>query len=66
MQTALEVATPLQLRKAYDSRTSSPAQDWEAKLHERFIDFFDAAGDTAHALNSFLVMQVSKGSDPRS
>ncbi len=59
MQTTLEVATPLQLRKAYDSRVSSPAQDWEAKLQERFLDFFHSAGDTTHALNSFLVMQVS-------
>ena len=64
MQTALAVATPLQLRKAYDSRVSSPALDWEAKLHERFIDFFDSAGDNAPALNSFLVMQVSTGRRP--
>jgi len=59
MQTALEVATPLQLRRAYDSRASSPARDWESKLQERFLDFFQSAGDTTHALNSFLVMQVS-------
>ena len=58
MQTALEVATPLQPHKAHGSRVSSPAQDWEAKLHERFLDFFHSAGDTSHALNSFLVMQV--------
>jgi len=57
MQTALEVATPLQLRRAYDSRVSSPAQDWEAKLQARFMDFFHSAGDSNHALNSFLVMQ---------
>ncbi|ORY23040.1 fungal-specific transcription factor domain-domain-containing protein [Naematelia encephala] len=57
LQTTLQVATPLQMRKGYDSRLSSPAQDWEAKLQGRFLDFFHSAGDTSHALNSFLVMQ---------
>ena len=58
MQTALEVATPLQMRKAYDSRISSPAQDWEAKLQERFLEFFQCPGDASLTLNSFMVMQV--------
>ena len=35
----------------------SPAQDWETKLETRFLDYFQSAGDTTHALNSFLVMQ---------
>lgn len=56
-QTTLNVAEPFRLRKAYNSRLSSPATDWETKLHTRFLDFFQSAGETTHALDSFLVMQ---------
>lgn len=59
LSTTHEAASPLRLRKAYDSRLNSPAQDWEVKLQERFLDFFQSAGTTEHALNSFMVMQVS-------
>ena len=59
MQTTLEVADPLQLRTAYDSRVASPSEDWESKLQERFLNYFQAPSDSTHALNSFLVMQVS-------
>jgi hypothetical protein len=59
MQTTLEVADPLQLRTAYDSRVFSPSVDWESKLQERFLNYFQAPSESAHALNSFLVMQVS-------
>jgi len=62
MQTTLEVADPLQLRTAYDTRVASPALDWEFKLHERYLNYFQAPSDGAHALNSFLVMQVSRRS----
>lgn len=37
--------------------TSSPGHDWEAKLQNRFLDFFHGAGESQHALNSFSVMQ---------
>lgn len=59
LQIALDVPAPLRLRKAYDSRASSPAHDWESKLQDRFLNFFQSAGDAPQALNSFLVMQVS-------
>ncbi|WVQ70063.1 uncharacterized protein L199_008287 [Kwoniella botswanensis] len=58
IQTYLTVPDPLKLRKAYDSRSASPAVDWESKLLARFVDYFsDTPGDRAHALNSYLVMQ---------
>ena len=57
MQTANDVASPLKLRKNSNPLGTSPNHDWEAKLHERFLDFFQDAGDTSHALNSFKVMQ---------
>ena len=60
MQTATEVASPLRLRNKQDSRVTSPSHDWELKLHERFLDFFEDPGDTSHALNSFMVMQVRR------
>lgn len=40
-----------------DSRVASPADDWEAQLEARFLNFFDSAGDEQHTLNSFLVLQ---------
>lgn len=61
MQTTLEVPDALQLRTAYDSRVCSPAKDWESKLQERFLTYFRAPNESSHALNSFLVMQVSRG-----
>ncbi|WVW83068.1 hypothetical protein I302_105085 [Kwoniella bestiolae CBS 10118] len=57
IHTYLTVPDPLKLRNAYDSRSASPAVDWEAKLQARFLDFFNKAGDNGHALNSYLVMQ---------
>lgn len=60
MQTTLEVPDALQLRTAYDSRIASPALDWEHKLQERFLNYFQQPIETSHALNSFLVMQVSQ------
>ncbi|KAK6902948.1 hypothetical protein I203_108209 [Kwoniella mangroviensis CBS 8507] len=58
IQTYLTVPDPLKLRKAYDSRSASPAVGWESKLLARFVDFFsNTPSDRAHALNSYLVMQ---------
>ncbi|WVQ98747.1 hypothetical protein IAU59_005878 [Kwoniella sp. CBS 9459] len=57
LQTSLKVPDHLKLRNAYDSRSASPASDWETKLRDRFIDYFQSAAEGAHALNSFLVMQ---------
>ncbi|OCF35466.1 hypothetical protein I316_03018 [Kwoniella heveanensis BCC8398] len=57
LHTSLRVPDHLKLRNAFDSRSASPAFDWETKLRDRFIDYFRSAADGAHALNSFLVMQ---------
>ncbi|OCF41236.1 hypothetical protein I317_04982 [Kwoniella heveanensis CBS 569] len=57
LQTSLRVPDHLKLRNAFDSRSASPAFDWETRLRDRFIDYFRSAADGAHALNSFLVMQ---------
>nr|XP_019013539.1 uncharacterized protein I206_01609 [Kwoniella pini CBS 10737]OCF52320.1 hypothetical protein I206_01609 [Kwoniella pini CBS 10737] len=57
IQTFLTVPDPLRMRNAYDTRSASPAVDWENKLRAQFVDFFRSAGDRSHALNSFLVMQ---------
>ncbi|WVF72167.1 hypothetical protein IAT40_006979 [Kwoniella sp. CBS 6097] len=57
LQISLKVPDHLKLRNAYDSRSASPAFDWETKLRDRFIDYFRSAAEGAHALNSFLVMQ---------
>ncbi|WVQ78291.1 hypothetical protein IAT38_000376 [Cryptococcus sp. DSM 104549] len=57
IQISFEVPDPYKLRMAYDSRSALPAVDWENKLLARFVDFFRSAGDSVHALNSFLVMQ---------
>ncbi|KAL1409699.1 hypothetical protein Q8F55_003695 [Vanrija albida] len=52
----VEVASPLRIRSAYDSRAASPAKGWEANLQARFLDFFSGATDNDH-INSFMVMQ---------
>jgi hypothetical protein len=57
--TIAELPPALQLRRAYDSRVSSPAIGWETKLQERILDYFHGAGESSEELNSFLVMQVS-------
>nr|XP_018263829.1 uncharacterized protein I303_03702 [Kwoniella dejecticola CBS 10117]OBR85987.1 hypothetical protein I303_03702 [Kwoniella dejecticola CBS 10117] len=60
IQTFLTVPDPLRMRNAYDSRSASPAVDWENKLRAQFVDFFRSAGDRSHALNSYLVMQTQQ------
>lgn len=62
MQTTLQVPDALLLRTEWRSRVLSPAEDWEAKLQERFLNYFNAPADSTHALNSFLVMQVCRSS----
>lgn len=53
-----DVASPLRVRSAYDSRAASPQQGWEANMQARFMDFFSGV-TSDNNVNSFMVMQVS-------
>ncbi|WVQ71704.1 hypothetical protein IAR50_001245 [Cryptococcus sp. DSM 104548] len=57
MRIYFDMPDQYKLRTAYDSRTAHPAQDWENKLYNKFVEFFNTGSDSAYTLNSFLVMQ---------
>lgn len=58
MNATADVASPLRVRSAYDSRAASPAKGWEANMEARLMDFFSGITEST-SVNSFHVMQVS-------
>lgn len=58
MSATADVASPLRVRSAYDSRAASPAKGWEADMQARLMDFFSGVTEST-SINSFHVMQVS-------